>query len=150
RAGLLQHVHWHAPLLDQELLAEVAPAVLEEARLLGLIAHDAITDLGRALAALADVAGRENDDAVPAVEHDPVLTECATRALASVRRSALFGADLTAVVTGPPSAELAEVLDRAADRESRGAASASVWRFTPQSVRRALDAGYTPEQLLED
>ncbi|GLW10644.1 hypothetical protein Misp01_57720 [Microtetraspora sp. NBRC 13810] len=150
RAGLVRHVHWHAPLLDQALLAEIAPAVLDEARLLGLIAHDAITDLGRALAALGHVAGSENDDAAPAVEHDPMLVECSTRALASVRRSALFGADLTAVVTGPPSAELAELLDRAADRESRGAASASVWRFSPASVRRALDAGHTPEELLAD
>ncbi|MCG5212096.1 helicase-associated domain-containing protein [Streptosporangium sp. KLBMP 9127] len=150
RDGLVGHVHWHAPLLDRELLAEVTPAALEEAVLLGLIAHNAITDLGRALAALDHVAGHENDDTAPAVEHDPVLVECSTRALASVRRSALFGADLTAVVTGPPSTELAELLDRAADRESRGAASASVWRFSQSSVRRALDAGHTPDELLDD
>ncbi|PZG55513.1 hypothetical protein C1I98_03150 [Spongiactinospora gelatinilytica] len=150
RAGLVRHVGWHAPTLDPALLAEIAPAVLDEARLLGLIAHDALTDLGRALAALDLVAGAEHDDHAPAVEHDPALVECSTRALAGVRRSALFGADLTAVVTGPPSAELAALLDRAADRESRGAAAASVWRFSPQSVRRALDAGDTPDGLLDD
>ncbi|MDF5755722.1 helicase-associated domain-containing protein [Spongiactinospora sp. TRM90649] len=150
RAELVRHVHWYAPTLDIALLAEITPAVLDEARLLGLIAHDAITDLGRALAVLDRLAGSENDDCSPAVEHDPALVECSARALASVRRSALFGADLTAVVTGPPSAELAALLDRAADRESRGAASASVWRFSRQSVRRALDAGDTPEGLLDD
>ncbi|MEU7983817.1 helicase-associated domain-containing protein [Streptosporangium canum] len=148
RAGLVGSAHWHAPLLDQALLAECAPAVLEEARMLGLIAYDTITDLGRALAALDASAGDENDDSSPVVEHDPVLVECSTRALASVRRSALFGADLTAVVTGPPSTELAELLDRAAERESRGAAS--VWRFTPVSVRRAMDSGYTADALLAD
>ncbi|OUC91237.1 helicase-associated domain-containing protein [Streptosporangium minutum] len=148
RAGLVGAAHWHAPLLDQALLAECAPAVLEEARMLGLIAYDTITDLGRALAALDASAGDENDDSSPVVEHDPVLVECSTRALASVRRSALFGADLTAVVTGPPSTELAELLDRAAERESRGAAS--VWRFTPVSVRRAMDSGYTADALLAD
>ncbi|MBG0829208.1 helicase-associated domain-containing protein [Planomonospora sp. ID67723] len=146
RAGLVRLTHWHAPLLDRALLAECAPGVLEEARLLGLVAQDAITDLGRALAVLDADAGDENDDSSPAVEHDPALVECSTRALASVRRSALFGADLTAVVTGPPSAELAELLDRAAERESRGAAS--VWRFSPASVRGALDTGHTAESLL--
>ncbi|WP_068922429.1 helicase-associated domain-containing protein [Planobispora rosea] len=148
RAGLVRLTHWHAPLLDQALLAECVPAVLEEARMLGLVAHDAITDLGRVLAALHADAGEESDDSAPVVEHDPALVECSTRAMASVRRSALFGADLTAVVTGPPSAELAELLDRAADRESRGAAS--VWRFSPASVRAALDSGYTAEGLLAD
>ncbi|MFC4059635.1 helicase-associated domain-containing protein [Planomonospora corallina] len=146
--GLVRLAHWHAPLLDRELLAQCAPGVLEEARLLGLVAHDAITDLGRALAALDGEAGDEADDARPRVEHDPALVECSVRALASVRRSALFGADLTAVVTGPPSAELAELLDRTADRESRGAAS--VWRFSAASVRRALDAGHRPDELLAE
>nr|BFE88375.1 hypothetical protein GCM10020093_109760 [Planobispora longispora] len=148
RAGLVRLTHWHAPLLDRALLAECVPAVLEEARLLGLVAHDAITDLGRTLAALHADAGEESDDSSPVVEHDPALVECSTRAMASVRRSALFGADLTAVVTGPPSAELAELLDRAAERESRGAAS--VWRFGPASVRAALDSGYTADGLLAD
>ncbi|GHH63247.1 hypothetical protein GCM10017673_03770 [Streptosporangium violaceochromogenes] len=146
-AGLVESAHWHAPLLDRSLLAECAPAALDEARMLGLIAYDTITDLGRALAAL-DAAGDENDDAVPSVENDPALVECSARALAGVRRNALFGADLTAVVTGPPSSELAELLDRTAERESRG--TASVWRFTPASVRRAMDAGYTAEELLAD
>ncbi|GAA4186169.1 helicase-associated domain-containing protein [Streptosporangium oxazolinicum] len=148
RAGLVGSAHWHAPLLDQSLLAECAPAVLEEARMLGLVALDTITDLGRAMAGLDAFPGDEIDDSAPIVENDPVLVECSTRALASVRRSALFGADLTAVVTGPPAGELAELLDRAAERESRGAAS--VWRFTPASVRRAMDSGYTAEGLLAD
>ncbi|MEV5500006.1 helicase-associated domain-containing protein [Nonomuraea fuscirosea] len=148
RDSLMSSVHWHAPLIDVPLLRECAPAVLDEARLLGLLANNALTDLGRALAGLGAKAGDENDDAVPVVEHDPVLAEAATRALASVRRSALFGPDLTAVVTGPPSAELAALLDRTAERESRGAAS--VWRFTTESVRRALDRGYEADDLLDE
>ncbi|WP_219501699.1 helicase-associated domain-containing protein [Nonomuraea ceibae] len=148
RDGLVASVHWHAPLLDRELLGACASAVIDEARLLGLLANDALTDLGRALAGLSDRAGEESDDSVPLVEHDPALVEASTRALASVRRSALFGPDLTAVVTGPPSAELAALLDRVAERESRGAAS--VWRFTTESVRRALDRGYDADELLEE
>ncbi|MEV0592491.1 helicase-associated domain-containing protein [Nonomuraea cavernae] len=148
RNGLVRDVHWHAPLLDQALLATCASAVLDEARLLGLLANDSLTDLGRALAGLAAGAGDENDASVPLVEHDPLLVEASTRALASVRRSALFGPDLTAVVTGPPSTELAALLDRVAERESRGAAS--VWRFTTESVRGALDHGYEAGALLEE
>ncbi|MEU8252030.1 helicase-associated domain-containing protein [Nonomuraea sp. NPDC048916] len=148
RAALVRDVHWHAPLLDQALLGTCASAVLDEARLLGLLANDSLTDLGRALAGLAASAGDENDASVPLVEHDPLLVEASTRALASVRRSALFGPDLTAVVTGPPSTELAALLDRVAERESRGAAS--VWRFTTESVRGALDHGYEADELLEE
>ncbi|GGO73518.1 helicase-associated domain-containing protein [Nonomuraea cavernae] len=148
RAGLVRDVHWQAPLLDQALLATCASAVLDEARLLGLLANDSLTDLGRALAGLAASAGDENDASVPLVEHDPLLVEASTRALASVRRSALFGPDLTAVVTGPPSTELAALLDRVAERESRGAAS--VWRFTTESVRGALDHGHEAGELLEE
>ncbi|ETK36070.1 helicase-associated domain-containing protein [Microbispora sp. ATCC PTA-5024] len=145
---LVQRVHWRAPLLDKELLAGCAPSLLEEARLLGLVACDTLTGLGRALAPLAAAAGDESHNSVPEVEHDPALAKCSTHALASAQRTALFGADLTAVVTGPPSVELAALLDRAADRESQG--SASVWRFGPASVRRALDAGETAESLIDD
>ncbi|MEU8274570.1 helicase-associated domain-containing protein [Microbispora bryophytorum] len=145
---LVQRVHWRAPLLDRELLDGCAAAVLEEARLLGLVAGDALTDLGRALAPLAAAAGDESRECAPEVEHDPALAKATTHAMASARRTALFGADLTAVVTGPPSVELAALLDRAADRESQG--SASVWRFGPASVRRALDGGETADTLIAD
>ncbi|WP_351231152.1 helicase-associated domain-containing protein [Streptomyces sp. NPDC002133] len=59
-----------------------------------------------------------------------------------------IGADLTAVVTGTPSAPLAALLDLVADRETSG--TASVWRFSPGSVRRALDAGHSPDELTAD
>src|SRR5437868_629731 len=98
RGSLVRNIHWHAPLLDQALLGDSTVAVLEEAGLLGLLANDSLTDLGRALAELTNVAGNENDDLVPMVEHDPMLIEATVRAPATVRRSARFGPDLTAVV----------------------------------------------------
>ncbi|WP_203982538.1 helicase-associated domain-containing protein [Sphaerisporangium rufum] len=145
---LLQAVRWRSPLLDGGLVADCGPAVLAEARLLALVSGDALTDLGRALAGVGAPAGDEQDESVPEVERDPGLVEASARALAGARRTALFGADLTAVVTGPPAAELSGLLDRAADRESEG--TASVWRFTPASVRRALDAGHTADGLLDE
>jgi hypothetical protein len=59
----------------------------------------------------------------------------------------LVQADLTAIVPGPCEPELARELDLIADVDSRGAAT--VYRFTPESVRRALDTGRTADDLLE-
>ncbi|MGW3058037.1 helicase-associated domain-containing protein [Streptomyces goshikiensis] len=66
-------------------------------------------------------------------------------AAAPGHRDGRIGAGLTAVVTGTPSARLAGLLDSVADRETSG--TASVWRFSAGSVRRALDAGRTREDI---
>lgn len=58
----------------------------------------------------------------------------------------LLQADLTAVAPGPLTPELAAVVEQAADVESRG--TATVYRFGADSVRRALDAGTTADDLL--
>lgn len=57
----------------------------------------------------------------------------------------LLQADLTAVAPGPLLRPLAETLGVLADVESKG--GATVYRFTPASVRRALDAGQTAADL---
>ncbi|WP_030812934.1 helicase C-terminal domain-containing protein [Streptomyces sp. NRRL S-337] len=57
----------------------------------------------------------------------------------------LLQADLTAVAPGPLQRPLAEALDVLADIESKG--GATVYRFTPASVRRALDAGRSAAEL---
>ncbi|WP_432118635.1 helicase-associated domain-containing protein [Streptomyces sp. bgisy032] len=57
----------------------------------------------------------------------------------------LLQADLTAVAPGPLERPLADVLGVLADVESKG--GATVYRFTPGSVRRALDAGQSASDL---
>ncbi|WP_163008931.1 helicase-associated domain-containing protein, partial [Streptomyces sp. S5] len=57
----------------------------------------------------------------------------------------LLQADLTAVAPGPLVRPLAEALGVLADVESKG--GATVYRFTPGSVRRALDAGRSATEL---
>ncbi|WDM15880.1 helicase C-terminal domain-containing protein [Streptomyces lavenduligriseus] len=57
----------------------------------------------------------------------------------------LLQADLTAVAPGPLRRPLADMLGVLADVESKG--GATVYRFTPASVRRALDAGRTAADL---
>ncbi|MFG2006509.1 helicase-associated domain-containing protein [Spirillospora sp. NPDC048911] len=59
----------------------------------------------------------------------------------------LIQADLTAVAPGPLVTELARELALCADVESTG--GATVYRFTPESVRRALDAGRTGADLVD-
>ena len=59
----------------------------------------------------------------------------------------LIQADLTAVAPGPLDTPLARTLQLLADVESRG--GATVYRFTPTSVRRALDTGWSAVEVHE-
>ncbi|WP_369183690.1 helicase C-terminal domain-containing protein [Streptomyces sp. Y1] len=124
---------WLRPLAD-ELPQDATPfaTLIREAELLGALALGAVSPIGAALLA---------DDAED-------LTDACRRLLPAASGTARFGSDLTAVVTGTPSAPLLALLDSVADRETAGAAS--VWRFSPRSVRRALDTGLTPDALTAD
>lgn len=57
----------------------------------------------------------------------------------------LVQSDLTAVTPAPVTAEVGRVLGLLADRESSG--GASVHRFTSQSIRRGLDAGWSADEI---
>lgn len=102
-----------------------------EAEALGVIASGALSDLGRALPGAT-----VPSDLVPLV---------ALLVPANVDTAAI-GSDLTAVALGSPSDRLRLLLDSVADRQSSG--SAVSWRFTPKSVRRALDDGAEVATLL--
>jgi Helicase conserved C-terminal domain len=127
-------LRWRAPILAGafEDFPEQVRTMWTEAGRLGLAAHGCLTPLGRALVR-ADAAG---------------LAEVARTVLDRATTTAIFQADLTAMVAGTPAGSLAELLDNVADREARGAAS--TWRFSAGSVRRALDAGRTAGELLAD
>ncbi|MFF4820574.1 helicase C-terminal domain-containing protein [Kitasatospora sp. NPDC001309] len=133
-------LRWLRPLAD-ELPQDAEPfaTLIREAELLGALALGALSPIGAALLGAAPL----GDDA----EAEALVDAC-HRLLPAASTSARFGSDLTAVVAGTPSAHLHALLDSAADRESAGAAS--VWRFGPGSVRRALDAGLTPDALTAD
>ncbi|MGW5413743.1 helicase-associated domain-containing protein [Actinomadura geliboluensis] len=59
----------------------------------------------------------------------------------------LIQADLTAIAPGPLVTDLARELALAADVESTG--GATVYRFTPESIRRALDAGRSAADITD-
>ncbi|GAB2467798.1 helicase-associated domain-containing protein [Xylanimonas ulmi] len=128
---------------------EAVDGLLREAALLGVTGAGALAATGRAVLALLD--GGESGDAGEAVdgqEAEAALAGTLRAMLPPAVEEVLLQGDLTGIVPGRPSRELAELLDRAADVESRGAATTV--RFTPTSVTRALDAGLTGEELLAE
>jgi hypothetical protein len=130
RTELTELVAWHAPSIDAGILSLLVASSLAEATLVGVVAANAAGGVAHALV------GAEPEMMVKATQQ-LVAGACAT---------ALFGTDLTAIVTGPPGTELAALLDTVADRETQG--SASTWRFSPHSVRRAFDSGETAADLI--
>jgi hypothetical protein len=129
-AAVTELATWHAPMLLSEDFAGQVAVALIEGELLGVFAHGAITAAGRALLDLDK------------------LVEVTEELVSRARTTALFGTDLTAIVPGSPDARLATLLDRAADRETQGTATS--WRFSPSTVRRALDQGTTAAELLDE
>ncbi|MFJ9774399.1 helicase-associated domain-containing protein [Kitasatospora sp. NPDC101157] len=136
---------WLRPLAD-EPAQDATPfaTLIREAELLGALALGTLSPIGSALNALN---AQDSLNPLNARDTEAVADAC-RRLLPAATGTARFGSDLTAVVSGTPSADLAALLDSVADRESVGAAS--VWRFSPASVRRALDAGLTPDALTAD
>ncbi|MFC7973957.1 helicase-associated domain-containing protein [Streptomyces cinereoruber] len=124
-------VRWHRPLAHPTAQDETPFATaIREAELLGVIAQGALSSpLGAAL--LADDSER--------------LTIVCRQLLPEATETARFGGDLTAVVAGMPSVHVAELLDSTADREISG--TASVWRFSTDSVRLTLYASRTANEL---
>ncbi|MER6295285.1 helicase-associated domain-containing protein [Streptomyces althioticus] len=154
---------------DDDLRSRLARWTLAEAEMLGVTGRGALSSHGRALIG-APPAPRHADpqteptgpgDKLP-VHHrqapaPPALSpaEQATAAAAAARLldpllpepldHVLLQADLTAVAPGPLERPLADMLGVLADVESKG--GATVYRFTPASVRRALDAGRSAADL---
>ncbi len=130
--ALVRLAEWHAPTLPPEDLAETVPVTLADCELLGIVSSGSVSSVGRALL--------DGDSAA--------LIKTTDELVSRARTSALFGTDLTAIVPGSPDARLAALLDRAADRENQGTATS--WRFSPASVRRAFDQGATAQTLLDE
>ncbi|NGO15574.1 helicase-associated domain-containing protein, partial [Streptomyces sp. HC44] len=145
--SLIARLHWERPLRgtqsqSDDLRTRLARWTLSEAEMLGITGRGALSTHGRALlptppeapltgaelAAAASRAGRLLAPLLPApLDH------------------VLLQADLTAVAPGPLERPLADMLGVLADVESKG--GATVYRFTPGSVRRALDAGRSASDL---
>uniref|UniRef100_UPI0028527ED2 helicase-associated domain-containing protein n=1 Tax=Actinomyces oris TaxID=544580 RepID=UPI0028527ED2 len=150
--------------------------VLAEAETLGVTGGGALTEAGRILARRAAASLDEQDpglsggpggptdpgDADRAEEAggeahaEPLSDDQALTALEAALAADLPAAvemilvqsDLTAIVPGRPAPELAALLERTSVVESRG--GALTVRFTPESVRGALDVGYRAEEITQE
>jgi hypothetical protein len=131
-ADVAERLAWELPRrLPGGPRDELCAAALEEAERLGVTGRGALASFARPLLA------------------DPPEPEAATGALAGLLPEPLdhflVQADLTAIAPGPLNRDLRRTMALTADVESKGAAT--VYRFTPDSVRRALDAGWSPAEL---
>ena len=151
-------------------------AVLAEAETLGITGGGALTEAGRILARRAVASLDERDpglsggpggpidpgdvgraeEAGGEAHAEPLSDDQALTALEAALAADLPAAvelilvqsDLTAIVPGRPAPELAALLERTSVVESRG--GALTVRFTPESVRGALDVGYRAEEITQE
>ena len=148
-------------------------AVLAEAETLGVTGGGALTEAGRILARRAAASLDEQDPglsggptdpgdagraeeaggeahAVPLSDDEalPALEVALAADLPAAVEMILVQSDLTAIVPGRPAPELAALLERTSVVESRG--GALTVRFTPESVRGALDVGYRAEEITQE
>ncbi|KUF19763.1 helicase C-terminal domain-containing protein [Streptomyces silvensis] len=130
-----------------DLRSRLAHWALEEAELLGVTGRGALSAHGRAL--LAEGLDQHSPSPGSGGAGTGAAGERAARLLAPLLPEpldhVLLQADLTAVAPGPLRRPLADALAVLADIESKG--GATVYRFTPGSVRRALDAGQSASDL---
>ncbi|WP_233188143.1 helicase-associated domain-containing protein [Actinomyces qiguomingii] len=127
-------------------------AVLAEAQLLGITGAGALSRAGRVLAASVGADSESAPPSEPRGSADPggrvlgALEQALAADLPEPVDMLLVQSDLTAIVPGRPVPALAAALERSSVVESRG--GALTVRFTPQSVRRALDGGWSAAELL--
>ncbi|MFI6948715.1 helicase C-terminal domain-containing protein [Streptomyces sp. NPDC050422] len=135
--SLLARLRWERPLRGAsasagdttDLRSRIALWTLNESELLGITGRGALASQTRALLSGGPVEA--------AARLAPLIPEPLDHVL--------LQADLTAVAPGPLERPLADMLGALADIESKG--GATVYRFTPGSVRRALDAGQSAADL---
>jgi hypothetical protein len=129
---LADRIRWRRPMRRAEIIEAVTAAVLREAEWLGITGRGALCTAGRLL--------------FEAAAEDSAAQEAISSHLPSPVEHVLLQADLTAVAPGRLEGSLAKFMRLVADVESRG--GATVYRFSPESVRRSLDAGWSSAQVL--
>ncbi|WP_035751442.1 helicase-associated domain-containing protein [Parafrankia discariae] len=142
---------WRSPRRTGPLLDGMIGGTLTEAEVVGFTGRGAPTTLGRLVA--RRLAAAEADDPGRGSGRSPAADEGLCHLLADAMapllpepvEELLIQTDLTAVAPGPLVPRVAAELSRMADVESAGAAT--VYRFTENSLRRAMDAGSSADDL---
>ncbi|WKU03823.1 helicase-associated domain-containing protein [Micromonospora sp. HUAS LYJ1] len=146
---VLALLDWRAPRRSRGREAAHREVLTEAARL-GVTGLGALTSYGRLLLAdVTDTDERGGDDPLGLRADADGDSSGTVRALDALLPAPvdhfLVQADLSVVVPGPPDPTLADELEAVTEPESAG--GASVHRVTTASVRRALDSGYTADDL---
>ncbi|MGQ7297203.1 helicase-associated domain-containing protein [Quadrisphaera sp. KR29] len=131
--ALLERVRWQAPRRAGALAPRLVGWALREGAWLGVLGLGALAEHGRALLDTPGSAAGDPAGVLAGLLPAPV-------------EQVLLQADLTAVAPGPLVRPVAVELALVADVDSRG--GATVYRFTPASVRRAMDVGRSAEDVL--
>lgn len=134
--ALIETLTWRHPRQLRRWTRRFVGETLREATELGLVAHGGLTRPGARL--LAET-GRDDEDGIAAT------LAAMDAALPTPVDHFLVQADLTLMVPGPMTPELAEQVEAIADLESGGAAS--VYRISEDSLRRALDSGRSGSEI---
>ena len=129
---------WRRPRRAAALRDALVRWTLDEAALVGVTALDAVSSFA------ADLITDPRDSSGTSVTSDLAGARLAALLPQPVDH-VLLQADLTAVAPGPLDGTVARELGLMADVESTG--GATVYRFTADSIRRALDAGRTTSEL---
>ncbi|MCP2337131.1 helicase-associated domain-containing protein [Actinomadura rupiterrae] len=124
-----ERLDWLQPRRGGPLRDRLVDFTLREAAVLGLTGFGVLAPFAR--------------DLLDGADPEPGLAKHLPEPVDKV----LIQADLTAVAPGPLVTDLARELALTADVESTG--GATVYRFTAESVRRALDAGRSAADLLD-
>lgn len=149
--SLIERLRWRRPRRTSQLWHTLVDAVPEEAERIGVTGLGALSSHGRLLLAstLPDESSQEARAASRMPGRAPVppeLVAAVDAVLPAPLDHVLLQADLTAVAPGPLESDLAREMRLLADVESTG--GATVYRFSEQSVRRALDAGRSAGDVL--
>ena len=128
---LVPRLAWRRPMRMPRFTEELTTALMTEAGWLGLMGRGAISPAGVAATNDTDPHG--------------VLSALAELLPDDIDHIVLQ-ADQTALAPGPLDAALGAFMRLVGDIESRGAAT--VYRLSASSVRRALDAGMTADEIL--
>ncbi|MDG3011730.1 helicase-associated domain-containing protein [Rhodococcus sp. D2-41] len=126
-ASLIRILQWRNPRRAARIAPVIVEQTLAEATAVGLVAHGALSGPGRALLGGADVTAAMEAALPEPVDH------------------VLVQADLTVLAPGPLVPALQDRMDLVADVESAG--TATVFRISEGSIRRALDAGLTGAEI---
>lgn len=149
--GFGELVRWTRPRLAAARLMGLMRDYLEQARMLGIVSGWGLSAVGRALLAAdtaAEDAGttadRDREDRLAMAEQ---LEQAYRQVLPEPVREVIVQGDHTILAPGPLAADLAAEVELFAEVEMPG--TATTYRLTDDSLRRAFDAGRTADGICE-